>query len=59
MSNQTQREHSYQSFSGSDIVATFNDTVVGELLSITWSVTREKAPNYTMGFVNPRGFARG
>lgn len=50
---------SYQSFSGSDIVATFGGRVIGELLSITWSVTREKAPNYTMGFKNPRGFARG
>lgn len=50
---------SYQSFSGSDIVATFGGRVIGELLSVTWSVTREKAPNYTMGFKNPRGFARG
>lgn len=50
---------SYQSFSGSDITATFGGRVIGELLSINWSVTREKAPNYTMGFKNPRGFARG
>lgn len=50
---------SYQSFSGSDIVATFGGRTIGELLAINWSVTREKAPNYTMGFKNPRGFARG
>jgi hypothetical protein len=49
----------YQSFSGADIVATFNGQVVGELLSLTYSVTREKAPNYTMGSANPRGYARG
>ena len=51
--------NNYQSFSGADIVATFNGTVVGELLSLTYSVTREKAPNYTMGEANPRGYARG
>jgi hypothetical protein len=50
---------SYQSFSGGDIVATFGGQVIGELLNITWSVTREKAPNYTLGSVNPRGYARG
>ena len=49
----------YQSFSGSDIVATFGGRPIGELLSITWSVSREKAPNYTMGSAVPRGFARG
>ena len=50
---------SYQSFSGADIVATFNGVPIGELLSVTYSVTREKAPNYTMGYSNPRGYARG
>ena len=49
----------YQSFSGSDIIATFGGRVIGELLSITYSTTREKAPTYTLGFSNPRGFARG
>jgi len=50
---------SYQSFSGSDIVATFGGRVIGELLSVTYSVSREKAPNYVMGRTNPLGFARG
>lgn len=50
---------SYRSFSGADIVATFGGQVIGELLSITWSVTREKAPTYVMGQKNPLGFARG
>lgn len=49
----------YTSFSGSDIVATFNGTVVGTLAGITWSVTREKAPIFTMGSPNPRSFSRG
>lgn len=49
----------YTTFSGSDIVATFNGTVVGTLAGLTWSVTREKAPVFTMGSPNPRSFSRG
>lgn len=49
----------YTSFSGSDIVATFDGKVVGELQAISFSVTREKAPIYTMGDPNPRSFSRG
>lgn len=50
---------SYQSFSGADIIATFGGQTIAEMLSLTWSITREKAPNYTMGNPNPRGFSRG
>jgi len=49
----------YQSFSGSDMIATFGGRVIGELLQLTYSSTREKAPTYTMGYSSPRGFARG
>src|SRR4051812_49290018 len=49
----------YTTFSGADIVATFNGTVIGTLAGITWSVTREKAPVFTMGSPNPRSFSRG
>lgn len=49
----------YQSFSGSDMVATFGGRVIGELLQLTYRSTREKAPTYTMGYASPRGFARG
>lgn len=49
----------YTSFSGADIVATFNGKIIGELQAITYSVTREKAPIYTMGSANPRSFSRG
>lgn len=49
----------YTSFSGADIVCTFNGVVIGNLSGITWSVTREKAPLYTMGSPNPRSFTRG
>lgn len=40
---------SFTSFGGADITATFGGRVVGELQSITYSVTREKAPIYVMG----------
>lgn len=33
----------YTTFSGCDIVATFNNIVIGELQAITYSVSREKA----------------
>lgn len=49
----------YTTFSGADIVATFGGVTVGTLTGITWSVTREKAPVYTMGSANPRSFSRG
>lgn len=52
-------KETYTSFSGSDIVCTFQGKAIGTLSGITWSVTREKAPIYTMGSPNPRSFTRG
>lgn len=49
----------YTSFSGADIVCSFGGSVIATLSGITWSVSREKAPLYTMGSANPRSFARG
>lgn len=49
----------YTTFSGADIVCTFGGVSIGALSGITWSVTREKAPIYTMGSPNPRSFSRG
>lgn len=49
----------YSTFSGCDIVATFNGKAIGELQAITYSVSREKAPIYTMGSAEPRSFSRG
>lgn len=51
--------NTYTTFSGSDIVATFGGVEIGALSGITFSVTREKAPIYTMGSPNPRSFSRG
>ncbi len=54
----------YTTYAGSDIIATFSvegkkPIVIGELQAITYSVTREKIPVYTMGDPNPRSFSRG
>lgn len=51
--------NTYTTFSGADITCMFNGTMVGSLAGLTWSVTREKAPVFTMGSPNPRSFSRG
>lgn len=50
---------SFTSFSGADVVATFNGRTIGELQGISYSVSREKAAIYTMGSPDPRSFSRG
>ena len=50
---------SYNSFSGVDIKGVFNNQVIAELQAISYSITREKAPLYTMGSADPRSFSRG
>lgn len=49
----------YNSFSGVDMLVTFGNTVVGEVQGVSYTVTREKAPLYTMGSADPRSFSRG
>ena len=49
----------YNSFSGVDIKGVFANKVIAELQAISYSVTREKAPIYTMGSPDPRSFSRG
>lgn len=49
----------YTSFSGIDIIAVVNTTVIATLQGISYSITREKAPIYTFGSANPRSFSRG
>lgn len=49
---------SYNSMSGSDIKAVFNGKVFGELQAISYAITREKAPIYTMGSPDPRSYSR-
>lgn len=50
---------SYNSFSGIDIKAVFASKVMAEIQAISYSITREKAPIYTMGSADPRSFSRG
>lgn len=49
----------YNSFSGVDIKGVFANQVIAELQAISYSITREKAPLYTMGCADPRSFSRG
>lgn len=54
-----QYSRSYNSFSGCDIHATFAGVRIGEVQGISFTVMREKAPIYTMGNPDARGFSRG
>ena len=49
----------YSSFSGADITAVMAGKLFATLQAISYSVTREKGPVYTMGSPDPRAFARG
>lgn len=49
----------YNSFSGVDIKGVFGNQVIAELQAVSYSITREKAPLYTMGSADPRSFSRG
>lgn len=61
MANMSASEYmkTYTTFGGCDIVPTFNGKVIGEIQAITYSLTREKVPVYTMGSAEPRSFSRG
>jgi hypothetical protein len=52
-------QKTYNSFSGVDIQASFAGHPIGELQGVSYTVTREKAPLYTMGSPDPRAFSRG
>jgi len=56
---QANYNQSYNSFSGVDIKAISGSTVLAHLQAISFSVTREKAPIFTMGSPEPRSFSRG
>ncbi len=49
---------SYASFSGSDIRACIGQHQFAELQAVSYSVTREKAPIYTLGSPDVRSFSR-
>jgi hypothetical protein len=49
---------SYNSFAGADYRCMIGPFYFAELQAISYSVTREKAPVYTMGSADPRAYAR-
>lgn len=61
MANMSSEQYTktYSTFGGSDIVATFNGHPIAEIQAITYSITREKTPVYTLGSPEPRSFSRG
>jgi len=54
-----QKAKTYNSFSGVDITPVFGSRSIGECQGLSYSISREKAPLYTLGSPNPRAFARG
>src|ERR1039457_1272273 len=58
MSMQSEVTRSYNSFSGSDIRAYVGPYPFAELQAVSYSVSREKAPIYTIGSPDPRSFSR-
>jgi hypothetical protein len=55
---QSEISRSYNSFSGSDIRAMIGPYQFAEIQALSYSITREKAPIYTMGCPDPRSFSR-
>jgi len=51
--------NTYTAFSGCDIQAVLDGRLLGNLMGISYSVTREKAPLYALGSVDPLGYSRG
>ena len=49
----------YTSFTGTDLVASILGIPIGSLLSISYSIQREKAGIYTCGSPDPRSISRG
>src|ERR1017187_6340620 len=49
---------SYNSMSGSDIRCNIGPYTFSELQAFSYSITREKAPIYTMGSPDPRSYSR-
>lgn len=52
-------QQTYTTSAGTDIVATIDGILIGNLNGISFSTTREKAPIYVMGSVDAVSFGRG
>jgi len=49
----------YNSFSGVDMTVMAGGHLLAEIQGLSFTITREKAPLYTMGSADPRSFSRG
>lgn len=52
-------QQSFNSFSGVDMQVMAGGYLLAEIQGLSFTVTREKAPLYTMGSADPRSFSRG
>jgi len=55
----SQYTRTYTAFSGIDMVVVAHNVALTTCQGLSYSITREKAPIYTMGSPNPRAFTRG
>jgi hypothetical protein len=58
ISNQSTFQKTFTIHSGTDIHAVFNDLPISTVQGISYSITRQKAPIYTMGSSDLRAIAR-
>lgn len=56
--NMTELQGTYSVFTGTDIYTMFQDQILSTMQGLSYSITRQKAPIYTMGSPDPRAFAR-
>ena len=54
----TELQGTYSVFTGTDIYTVFQDQLISTMQGLSYSITRQKAPIYTMGSPDPRAFAR-
>lgn len=52
-------QQTYNSFSGVDMTVMAGGHLLAEIQGLSFTITREKAPLYTMGSADPRSFSRG
>lgn len=55
----TNIRRNFNSHSGVDMTVTMGGVAIGELQGLSFTITREKAPNYVMGSPDPVAFSRG
>ncbi len=54
----TELQGTYSVFTGTDIYTMFQEQILSTMQGLSYSITRQKAPIYTMGSPDPRAFAR-